>query len=192
MNSENAEDLYSFSEDEIRNAAFKVSIKPARLAGHVLFIVMSVVIFLLMAGPLTGLKYLGLEKEVNLMEWFMIFIFFLGLVFFCMNVGKEAVISGKGIVLRNWFIFNEAINVSDVEKCEVITGLTSHGRYHTEHFSKAVIYYGGGNRFSVTDNIYRGWDDLVRYMELNRKTEYIDGRSKISRMLDDLSGKMGK
>jgi len=59
----------------------------------------------------------------------------------------------------------------------VITGLSSYNRYGTRIYNKAVIYYDSGKTISVTDNTYLGWQQLVDYMNYNRKVVNIDGRS---------------
>ena len=57
------------------------------------------------------------------------------------------------------------------------------------NFSKAIIHYGNGNKISFSDNLYSGWIDMVRYMTLNEKTFYKDGRSSVEKKLDDMLGK---
>jgi hypothetical protein len=93
------------------------------------------------------------------------------------------VVSGHGIVVRKFFFIYESFNISDVERCEVITGLVTGGKIH-EHYSKFVIYYGDGKKFFMEDNLFKGWQRLVRYMEMNGKAVHIDGRSAFSKFVD--------
>lgn len=179
-----ADGTYSFTEDEIRNANFKVSLLGYRFAAHIALLVIPFLFFFLMFPIMSGLRYLGDTFLPNLSEYFLYFIFILDIAFIIINKGKEIIVSGRGMVIRKYFIMQEAINVNEVYKCEVITGLTSRGRYHTEHFNRAVIHYGDGKKVSVNDNMYKNWDKLVGYMELNRKTVYIDGRSSFQKMVD--------
>ena len=180
---------YSFVEDEIRNASFKVSLFGYRFAAHFIILVVPVFIYILLFPMLEGLRYLGDSSLSDMFDLFLFATFALGIIFIVINKGKEMIVSGRGMVIRRFFIIQEGINVNEVYKCEVITGLTSHGRYHTEHFNKAVIYYGDGKKVSFNDNMYKNWDKLVGYMELNQKTVYVDGRSRIQKAMDDILGK---
>ncbi len=178
-------ETYFFAEEEIKNAAIRVRIIPWRLIANVVILIIPPVAYYVAWPMLYALDAVGYTTAKNIFTFFMVLIFFLGLVLLFWNAGKEIVVSGRGIVIRNFFIFQEAINLNQVYKCEVITGLTVHSRYHTEHFNKAVIYYGENSKVSFTDNMYRGWNELVRYMELAGKTVRIDGRSKWSRFMDE-------
>lgn len=182
-------DTYFFAEDEIRNAAIRVRIIPWRLIANVVILIIPPVAYYIAWPMLYALEAVGYTTAKNLFIFFMVLIFFLGIILLFWNAGKEIIISGRGIVIKNFFIFQETITLDQVYKCEVITGLTVHSRYHTENFSKAVIYYGDGSKVSFTDNMYRGWNELVGYMRIAGKTEYIDGRSKFSRFMDDKFGR---
>lgn len=177
---------YFFAEEEIRNAAIRVRVILWRLIANVFILIIPIVAYYVAWPMLYALEAVGYTTASYMFKFFMILIFFFGIVLLFWNAGKEIVISGKGIVIRNFFIFHDAISLDQVYKCEVITGLTVHSRYHTENFSKAVIYYGEGSRVSVNDNMYRGWNELVRYMELAGKTVHVDGRSRLSKALDDM------
>jgi len=180
---------YSFVEDEIRNASFKVSLSGYRFAAHFIIIAIPVFFYILMYPMIEGLRYLGDPFFSDVFNVLVFATVAMGIIFIVINKGKEIIVSGRGMVIRRYFILQEGINVNEVYKCEVITGLTSHGRYHTEHFNKAVIYFGDGKKVSFNDNMYKNWDKLVGYMELNQKTVYIDGRSRIQKAMDDILGK---
>ncbi len=177
-----------FLEDEIKDAAFKVSLRPGRFYFHIVFLLIPVIFYIMFWGFLYVLEGVGMADYAAMFKFFLFLTFVMGICFFVINCGKEVIVSGHGIVLRSLFIINESISVHDVERCEVITGLTTHGRYHTEHYSKAVIYYGDGRKFSVTDNMYKGWNRLVRYMEMNNKVVRLDGRNGFQKALDDMIG----
>ncbi len=178
-------DTYFFAEEEIRNAAVRVRIIPWRLIANVVILIIPPVAYYVAWPMLYALEAVGYSTAKNIFTFFMVLTFFFGIVLLFWNAGKEIVISGKGIVIRNFFIFQEAITLDQVYKCEVITGLTVHSRYHTEHFNKAVIYYGENSKISFNDNMYRGWNELVGYMKLAGKTIHIDGRSKLSKFMDE-------
>ena len=178
-------DTYFFAEEEIKNAAIRVRIIPWRLIANVVVLIIPPVTYYVAWPMLYALEAVGYTTPKNVFTFFMVLIFFLGLVLLFWNAGKEVVVSGRGIVIRNFFIFQEAITLDQVYKCEVITGLTVHSRYHTEHFNKAVIYYGENSKVSFTDNMYRSWNELVKYMSLAGKTVTIDGRSRLSRFMDE-------
>lgn len=184
-NFEHDSDTYFFAEEEIRNAAIRVRIVPYRLIANVVILIIPPVAYYVAWPMLYALEAVGYTTAKNIFTFFMILTFFLGLVLLFWNAGKEIIVSGKGMVIRNFFVFQESITLDQVYKCEVITGLTVHSRYHTEHFNKAVIYYGENSKVSFTDNMYRGWNDLVRYMEIAGKTVCIDGRSKWSKFMDE-------
>ena len=181
-------DFEDFLEDEIKDSAFRVSIFPNRFGYHIIFLLIPVLFYIFFSPFLSLLDSSDMSEYSSIFRFVLFLTFVMGICFIGINCGKEVIVSGRGIVLRKFFIINESLNVNDVEKCEVITGLTSHGRYHTEHYSKAVIYYDGGKVFSLTDNMYKGWSRLVQYMEMNKKVVRIDGRSKLQKSLDDLLG----
>ena len=191
QNQDNGTSGYGFDdflEDEIKDCAFTVTIHSHKFFFHIVFILIPIIFYFMFHGFFKVLDYTDMGIYANGFRFLLFLFFVMGLVFFFYNCGKEIVVSGRGMVLRSCFIFNESISVSDIEKCEVITGLTTHGRYHTEHYSKAVIYFGGGRSYSITDNMYKGWGRLVRYMEMNNKVERIDGRSTLQKALDNMIG----
>lgn len=177
---------YFFAEEELKNAAIRVRIIPWRLIANVVVLIIPIVAYYVAWPMLFALEAVGYTTAKNMFTFFMVLTFFFGLVLLFANAGKEVVVSGRGIVIRNFFIFQDAITLDQVYKCEVITGLTVHSRYHTETFNKAVIYYGDNSKVSFNDNMYRGWNELVRYMELAGKTVHVDGRSRLSKALDDM------
>ena len=178
-------DTYFFAEQEIKDAAIRVRIIPWRMIANVIILIIPPVAYYIAWPMLYALEVVGYTTAKNVFIFFMVLIFFFGVVLLFWNAGKEVVVSGRGLVIRNFFIFQESISLDQVYKCEVITGLTVHSRYHTEHFNKAVIYYGDNSRVSFNDNMYRGWNELVRYMDLAGKTVRIDGRSKLARFMDE-------
>ncbi len=191
QNQDNGASVYDFDdflEDEIKDCAFKVTILSQKFFFHIVFLLIPIIFYIMFHAFFEMLDYSDMGTYSNGFRLLLFLIFVMGIGFFFYNCGKEIVVSGRGMVLRSCFIFNESLSVSDVEKCEVITGLTSHGRYHTEHYSKAVIYFGGGRSFSITDNMYRGWGRFVRYMEMNNKVIRIDGRSRMQRAFDNMMG----
>ena len=178
-------DNYFFAEEEIKNAAIRVSIVRWRLLANVFVLVIPVVAYIMARPLLMVFDAIGDSAFPSLFRIFMILTFAIGVWLLIRNAGKEIVVSGRGIIIRKYFLFQDAITVDQVYKCEVITGLAVYSRYRTEHFSKAVIYYGENSKVSVTDNMYRGWQELVNYMHLNQKVDYIDGRSGFSKSVDD-------
>ncbi|MBO4909893.1 MAG: hypothetical protein J6I66_05455 [Lachnospiraceae bacterium] len=177
-----------FVEEEIKNAAIKVRIIPWRLIANVVVLIIPPLAYYLAWPMLYTLAAVGITGPKTVFTFFMILTFFGGVVLLFWNAGKEIVVSGRGIVIRNFFLIQEAITLDQVYKCEVVTNLSVSSRYHTEHFSKAVIYYGDNSKVSVNDNMYRGWNELVAYMKLAGKTVYVDGRSRFSKYMDDKLG----
>jgi len=180
---------YSFVEDELKNAMFRVRIIPWRLIANVVILIIPPVAYFVAWPMLYALDEVGYSSASNMFRLFMVLIFLFGLLLLFWNAGKQIEVMGKGLVIRNFFIFQEAISLDQVYKCEVITGLCVHSRYHTEYFSKAVIYYGENSKISFNDNMYRGWKELVGYMNLAGKTVHIDGRSKFGKAMDNWFGK---
>ena len=179
---------YSFSdflEDEIRDTSFKVSIKPHRIIPHVILIIVPIVFYIMFKPFLDLLEGVEMWSMAGVFEFVLFFVFILGIFFLFYNCGKELVVSGHGIVVRKFFFIYDSFNISDVERCEVITGLVTSGKIH-EHYSKFVIYYGEGRKFYMEDNLFKGWQRLVRYMEMNGKAVHIDGRSAFSKFMDGM------
>ncbi len=179
-------DNYFFAEEEIKNAAIRVRVIPWRLIANVVILIIPPVAYFVAWPMVFAFDLVGFTNAANVFRLCMILLFFGGLLLLFRNAGKEIVISGRGIVIKNFFIFHEAINLDQVYKCEVITGLCVKSGYHTEYFSKAILYYGEKSKISVNDNMYRGWNEMVRYMELAGKTEHTDGRSRFSKALEGL------
>ena len=179
---------YSFSdflEDEIRDSAFKVSIKRTRVIPHLIFILVPVIFYAMFYGFFLMLDGSGLSEYSGILKFVLFLILLMGIFFFLYNCGKEVVVSGRGIVIRRFFVINESFSVDDVQECVVITGLVTGGRIH-EHYNKAVIRYGDGKSFTLEDNLFRGWSMLVRYMEMNGKVTMTDGRGLLSKKLDEM------
>ena len=178
-----------FMEDEIREASVKVSLFPHRFMAHFFLIIAPVIFYVMFYGFFALLEATDMSQASNAVKLVLFLTLLFGVFIFLRNCGKEIVISGRGIVFRRYFFLYESVNVSEVSRCEVITGLTTSGRYHHETYSMAVIHYGDGKKISVEDNLYRGWNSLVRYMEMNGKVIRIDGKGFISKKLDDLLNK---
>ncbi|MCR5619162.1 MAG: hypothetical protein K6F65_03615 [Lachnospiraceae bacterium] len=174
-----------FMEDEIRDSAFKVSIYPHRLIPHLLLIATPIIFYIMFYGFFRLLDETGLSH----LSGSVILVLFIVLIFsvyiFLYNCGKEIVVSGRGIVVRKYFMINESFSVDDVNECTVITGLVTSGKLH-EHYNKAVIVYGDGKKISLEDNLFKGWSRLVRYMEMNGKLVTVDGRGMVSKKLDEM------
>lgn len=179
---------YSFSdfiEDEIRDSAFKVSIKRTRVVPHLIVILIPVIFYAMFYGFFLMLDESGLSGYTGMFIFVLFIIQFMGIFFFLYNCGKEVVVSGRGIVIRRFFIIHESFSVDDVHECVVVTGLVTGGRIH-EQYNKAVIRYGEGKTFTLEDNLFRGWSMLVRYMEMNGKVTMADGRGILSKKLDEM------
>lgn len=174
-----------FLEDEIKDSAFKVSIYPHRAVPHLIILAVPVVFYVMFRPFILLLKESGMSDLAVTFEAVLFFVLMIGIFLTVYNCGREVVVSGHGIVVRKFFVVNESFSVSDVTECQVITGLVTGGRLH-EHYSKAVIRYGDGHSFAIEDNLFRNWDKLVRYMEMNKKVIYTDGRGAISRKIDDM------
>ena len=174
-----------FLEDEIKDEAFKVSIYPHRALPHLVLIASPVIFYILFYPFVQLLRETGLSDLAVTFEVVLFIIFALGVFLILYNCGREVVVSGHGIVVRKFFIINESFTISEVKECEVITGLVTGGRLH-EHYNKAIIRYGDGRSFAVEDNLFKNWNRLVRYMEMNRKVVRTDGRGAISRKLDEM------
>ena len=176
-------DFSDFLEDEIKDASFKVSIYPHRVLPHLFMIAFPIIFYVMFISFFRVLDATGLESYTTMFQGVLVLVFLMGLYFFMLNCGKEVVVSGHGIVLRRFFIMYESLNVSEVERCEVITGLVTGGKIH-EHYSKLVICYGDGRKFYMEDNLFKGWQRLVRYMEMNGKVVRIDGRKPFWKSMD--------
>ena len=179
---------YSFSdfmEDEIRDSAFKVSIYPHRFAPHLLLIASPVIFYIMFRSFFRLLDETGLSHLSGSVILVLLIVLLFGIFIFMYNCGKEVVVSGRGIVVRKFFVINESFSVDDVIECTVITGLVTSGKLH-EHYNKAVIVYGDGKQISLEDNLFKGWSRLVRYMEMNGKLVTVDGRGMVSKKLDEL------
>ena len=179
---------YSFSdfmEDEIRDSAFKVSIHPHRMVPHLFLIVSPVIFYIFFFEFFRLLDEAGLSHLSGSVILVLFIVLLFGIYIFLYNCGKEVVVSGRGIVVRKFFVINESFSVDDVIECTVITGLVTSGRLH-EHYNKAVIVYGDGKRITLEDNLFKGWSRLVRYMEMNGKLVTVDGRGMVSKKLDEM------
>jgi len=129
--------------------------------------------------------YAGYAFVLRLM--LLLFLAFL-IIGFWENAGKKIQTFGNTISITRWFFVHEDISIRDVTECEVITGLTSHGRYHTTHYNKIVIHYGDRKKISVTDITYSNWNMLARYMDYKGKASFIDGRNFFDRFFDSRLG----
>ncbi|MBO4608896.1 MAG: hypothetical protein J5696_03395 [Lachnospiraceae bacterium] len=179
---------YSFSdfmEDEIRDSAFKVSIRPHRMVPHLFLIVSPVIFYIFFFEFFRLLDEAGLSHLSGSVILVLFIVLLFGIYIFLYNCGKEVVVSGRGIVVRKFFVINESFSVDDVIECTVITGLVTSGRLH-EHYNKAVIVYGDGKRITLEDTLFKGWSRLVRYMEMNGKLVTVDGRGMVSKKLDEM------
>ena len=131
------------------------------------------------------IKYAGDYGTYITCVLFIFFLLFLG--FFIVNVGKKIEIIDKTIIITRLFYRKELISRKDITKCEVITGLTSYGRYHSEDYNKVVIYYvaeGKERKVDMTDNLYTCYNELVRYMDYYVKCDFIDGINYSSRSIE--------
>ena len=165
-------DNYFFAEEEIKNAAIRVRIVPKRLVANIIVLFIPINAYILARPLIMLLDAVGYSVFPTLFRILSVLIIAASVWFLFRNAGKEIIVSGRGIIIRKYFFFHDTITVDQVYKCEVITGLTVRTGYHLERFSKAVIYYGENSKVSVTDNMYVGWNELVRYMQLNQKTEF--------------------
>ena len=171
------------TEDDLVNKNFVIQMNKPRLILHVIALMIPIGMYMMFYN---FIKYGG--DFGTYIAW-LLFIMFMGFaIFFVINVGKKIEIIDKTIIITRLFYRKEVISLKDITKCEVITGLTSHGRYHTDHYNKVVIYYtsdGKNKKVDMTDNLYTGYNELVRYMDYFVKCDFIDGRSWFSRFLDN-------
>ena len=143
-----------FLEDEIKDAAFKVSIYPLRAVPHLFILAVPIIFYVLFNPFIQLLKESGLAEMAFIFESVLCLTFAIGIFLILYNCGREIVVSGHGIVVRRFFIINESFSISEVSECEVITGLVTGGKI-PQHYSKAVIHYGNGRTFSVEDNLFK-------------------------------------
>lgn len=183
------DDTYFFAEGELKNAMFKVSIIPWRLIANIVVLFIPPIAYFIAWPMLYALELVGYTTTSIMFKFFMALTFFCALALLFWNAGKKVEVTGKDILIRSFFIFQEPITLDQVYKCEVITGLSVHSRYRTEYFSKAVLYYGNNSKVSFNDNMYKGWNEMVKYMEIAGKTVYIDGRSKFTKAMENWLGR---
>lgn len=144
-------------------------------------------IFLIFMRPLFSDVYHSGNKEIVTMFVFIIVLSsLLFLYLFISGVGKKIIIVGNSITIRKYFIFSETFSISNVSLCEVITGLVAHSKYGSRHYNKIVLHYNGDKKLSLTDDVYDNWNKLADYMQANGKATYIDGRSKMSKFIDNM------
>ena len=178
-----------FTDDMIRRASFRVAMLKSKYVSNILLIVVPVLIFMFTALIMEVFRYLGYMLFVVVYYVLVFGAIGIGILLFINNAGRQMKVTGKEIVFRRFFIFQETISVDEVEKVEVMTDLVLHTRYHHERFNKAVICYGNGNKISFSDNLYSGWSELIGYMELNEKTVYKNGPETVQKQVDDMFGK---
>ena len=95
---------YFFAEEELKNAAIRVRIIPWRLIANVVVLIIPIVAYYVAWPMLFALEAGGDTTAKNMFTFFMVLTFFFGLVLLFANAGKEVVVSGRGIVIRNFFI----------------------------------------------------------------------------------------
>ena len=171
------------TEDDLVNKNFVIQINKLRLIAHIIGLLIPFIFYLMCYR---FIKYAGDYGTYITCVLFIFFLLFLG--FFIVNVGKKIEIIDKTIIITRLFYRKELISRKDITKCEVITGLTSYGRYHSEDYNKVVIYYvaeGKERKVDMTDNLYTCYNELVRYMDYFVKCDFIDGRSAFARFFDN-------
>ena len=171
------------TEDDLVNKNFVIQINKPRLIAHIIGLLIPFIFYLMCYR---FIKYAGDYGTYITCVLFVFFLLFLG--FFIVNVGKKIEIIDKTIIITRLFYRKELISRKDITKCEVITGLTSYGRYHSEDYNKVVIYYvaeGKERKVDMTDNLYTCYNELVRYMDYFVKCDFIDGRSAFARFFDN-------
>ena len=171
------------TEDDLVNKNFVIQINKPRLIAHIIGLLIPFIFYLMCYR---FIKYAGDYGTYITCVLFIFFLLFLG--FFIVNVGKKIEIIDKTIIITRLFYRKELISRKDITKCEVITGLTSYGRYHSEDYNKVVIYYvaeGKERKVDMTDNLYTCYNELVRYMDYFVKCDFIDGRSAFARFFDN-------
>lgn len=171
------------TEDDLVNKNFVIQINKPRLIAHIIGLLIPFIFYLMCYR---FIKYAGDYGTYITCVLFIFFLLFLG--FFIVNVGKKIEIIDKTIIITRLFYQKELISRKDITKCEVITGLTSYGRYHSEDYNKVVIYYvaeGKERKVDMTDNLYTCYNELVRYMDYFVKCDFIDGRSAFARFFDN-------
>ena len=103
-----------------------------------------------------------------------IIVLIVGLIQFIYYAGSSISISGQEITLRRMFFYSRVISIDDVYNCDVVYNafcrVSDQYGSHIVRYSKATINYVGGKYFTVTDNLYTGWDDLIDYMDEHKKT----------------------
>ncbi len=104
-----------------------------------------------------------------------IIVLIVGIIQFVYYAGSSISISGQEITLRRMFFYTRVISIDDVYNCAVVYNVirrVSDGEYgsHIVRYSKATINYVGGKSFTVPDNLYTGWDELIDYMDEHKKT----------------------
>ncbi len=170
-----------FFSDEVINSAFRVRIAPLRLVANAVVLIIPCVGYYIAWPMLYALRLVDYGLFADIFTFVLVLIFGIGLVLLFANAGKGMIVSGRGIIIRRFFIFHDTIKADDVTGCEVMTGLSVYTKMGTQHFSKAIISYGENGKVSFNSNMYRGWNEMVRYLELCGKVRYTDGRSAITK-----------
>ena len=96
-------DNYFFAEEEIKNAAIRVSIVRWRLLANVFVLVIPVVAYIMARPLLMVFDAIGDSAFPSLFRIFMILTFAIGVWLLIRNAGKEIVVSGRGIIIRKYF-----------------------------------------------------------------------------------------
>ena len=166
------------------NFTVRVKIYKVVVLGIVLLITIVSMIYLNMLAK--GFQNPEVNKYMLMSKFFLWAMVLIYVYFIISYSGKRVVVFGRSLTLTRFYVSSDTISVNDIQKCEVITGLSSHSRYHTTHYSKLVIYYNYKYKFEMTDIIFKDWQKLVNYLDSTGKVSYIDGRSNLSRALDDM------
>ena len=185
-NKDQPHDYYSnqdgITEADLVNKNIVSKITKPRLIVHIFGLLIPLFFYLMFYRFIQAFK-----EEGRIIVWFLVGIFLFFLFFFIVNVGKKIEVLDRSIIITKCFVSSTVISINNITKCEVITGLTSHGRYYTEHYNKIVLHYtyeGANKKVDITDNLYTGWNEIVRYMDYYGKCEFRDGRNWLSRLFD--------
>ena len=171
------------SEDDLVNKNFVIEVNTTKKIIHFIGVLMPFAFYLMLYGFIKSIGDYG-----NIVSFMLFAMFMLFAGFFVINVGKKIEIIDKTIIITRFFYRKEIISIKDITKCEVITGLSSHGRYRTVYYNKVVIYYAAGGKdrkVDMTDDLYTGYNELVRYMDYFVKCDFLDGRTFFSSFFDN-------
>ncbi len=68
------------------------------------------------------------------------------------------------------FFISKTISIDDVYNCDVVYNVFRRASDENVRYNKATLNYVGGKFFTVPDNLYTDWEELIDYMDEHKKT----------------------